>query len=142
MYISQRKMLFAVIFILSGLFIIGVIDRLAIHRVHSNNIQNYSENYKINKKWIGIGVSQDKGNSNQKFLKVIDVIPDSPAMKAGIKPGDIIADVNGKKIINEYDLKNAILKTPVGDKITIGIFRGGQNNQISITISSIPHYNK
>ena len=90
-------------------------------------------------KWIGIGVKEHIIESKHtKALKVVDVLPDSPAMIAGIKQGDIIECANGHRISKKDELKKIVYQTPVGKKISLNIFRGGQNNTFSITISKLP----
>ena len=42
---------------------------------------------------LGIEVTQEGG-----FIKVISPIDDTPAAKAGIKPGDIITAIDGKTV--------------------------------------------
>lgn len=54
------------------------------------------------------------------------VLPDSPAEKAGLKPGDIIMEVNGIKIQDKTTLISVIQKYKPGDKIGLRVFRDGK----------------
>lgn len=51
--------------------------------------------------------------SDEKGLKVLAVVPNSPASRLGIKAGDIIHRVNGKPIQTELDLRTAVSQSPI-----------------------------
>jgi carboxyl-terminal processing protease len=44
---------------------------------------------------IGIGVSKDSPSG---WLRVMTVLPNSPALAAGLKPGDLISEIDGKSL--------------------------------------------
>ncbi|MFZ5644077.1 MAG: SpoIVB peptidase [Bacillota bacterium] len=48
----------------------------------------------------------------------------NPAEEAGIKIGDLILSVNGKKIVNEFQLKNELSLNGYNEKITLELKRG------------------
>ena len=58
---------------------------------------------------------------------IVEVIPDSPADKAGIQPSDIITTIEEKRIKGEDDrtLQKEISGKKVGDTISISLFRDG-----------------
>ncbi|MES1951250.1 2-alkenal reductase [Salinisphaera sp. S4-8] len=67
---------------------------------------------------------------------VAQVMPDSPAAKAGIKERDVITQVNGKDIDDFSQLANAIgLKSP-GDKVTITLLRNGKEREVKATLGN------
>lgn len=53
--------------------------------------------------WIGIGLEGDGGT-----LKIADVYPESPALKAGLKSGDILLAVNGSALKNLEQLVDSV----------------------------------
>jgi S1-C subfamily serine protease len=57
---------------------------------------------------------------------ITNVMPDSPAAKAGLKPGDLVTGVNGKPITDAQDLRNAQGLAPVGSTLALAIDRGGK----------------
>jgi Do/DeqQ family serine protease len=56
---------------------------------------------------------------------VTRVLADSPAERAGLKPGDVITAVNGKRIANRAELATAEGTVPVGSSVDLGIVREG-----------------
>jgi len=66
---------------------------------------------------------------------VTSVEPGSAAQKAGLKPGDIVTEVNGRPIRNATDLRNAIGLLRVGDKVRLKVVRDGKTLQLSATVA-------
>ncbi|HUB44822.1 MAG TPA: S41 family peptidase [Acetobacteraceae bacterium] len=68
---------------------------------------------------LGIEVTQENG-----FIKVISPIDDTPASKAGIKPGDIITAIDGKSV-EGMSLNDAVdhMRGPPDSRITLTIKR-------------------
>src|SRR5579863_10361822 len=68
---------------------------------------------------LGIEVTGEYG-----VLKVISPIDDTPAAKAGIKPGDYIVAINGK-LVNELTLQEAVdsMRGKKGSAVTLTILR-------------------
>jgi S1-C subfamily serine protease len=81
------------------------------------------------------------------------VAPGSPAARAGIKGGDIVAQldgntirlggdiitaVDGKRISSADDLANAVAGKRKGDKVKIDVVRGGDKRTIEVTLGARP----
>jgi serine protease Do/serine protease DegQ len=62
----------------------------------------------------------------QKGAVVSQVLPETPAQKAGIKAGDVIVQINQETVISNNDVHNAIGLLRPGDKVQIKLFRKGQ----------------
>ncbi|MHB8425193.1 MAG: DegQ family serine endoprotease [Gammaproteobacteria bacterium] len=65
---------------------------------------------------------------------VTQVVPHSPAQKAGIKPDDVIVSVNGNPVSGAADLGNSIGVMRVGTPLTLGVIRNGKTLTIHATI--------
>jgi serine protease Do len=57
---------------------------------------------------------------------VASVTDGSPAHKAGLKPGDIITEYDGRRVAKTDDLPRAVAETPVGKDVTINVIRDGK----------------
>ena len=65
---------------------------------------------------------------------VVEVSEGSPAEKAGLKKGDVITGVNGKKISEPQDLYESIGEMEPGEKVTVTYKRNGKEAKASATL--------
>jgi carboxyl-terminal processing protease len=79
---------------------------------------------------LGIEVTMEEG-----FVKVITPIDDTPAFKAGVKPGDFIIEIDGKSV-KGMSLNQAVdlMRGKVGAPILLTIARENQNAPLEIKI--------
>src|SRR5438552_5914337 len=67
-----------------------------------------------------------------------EVSPKSPAEKAGVKTGDVITSVNGKKIGDARELRLMIGSMSPGTKVQIEINREGQKKTLGLDLVEMP----
>ncbi|HCT73551.1 MAG TPA: serine protease [Psychrobacter sp.] len=67
------------------------------------------------------------------------VSPDSPAQKAGLKPGDIILQYNEVQIMRASDLLNLLNRAKPSDSFRVQIQRNGQQMTISGKLTYAPN---
>jgi tetratricopeptide (TPR) repeat protein len=67
-------------------------------------------------------------------MMVTEVDPDSGAEKAGIQPGDIIIEIDGKEVKDQSAFVNAIREHKPGDKIKIKVIRGDETIELDATL--------
>jgi serine protease Do len=93
---------------------------------------------------MGIGIN-DVTPENATFFHlenatgalVSQVEPNSPAGKAGLKVGDVITELNGKKMDNSGQLQAAISTHRPGNKVTLQVMRDGKSLSLPVTLESI-----
>lgn len=67
-------------------------------------------------------------NRSAEFTKIVSVLPDTPAAKAGIEPGDIITSVDGKPVAGmTLDEVGQQIMGEAGTKVRIKIVRSAGN---------------
>ena len=67
----------------------------------------------------------------------------SPAAEAGLKPGDRIAEVEGRQISRSAEFREEINRRYAGDKIKLVVMRGGEKLQKELTlVENIPAYER
>jgi serine protease Do len=65
---------------------------------------------------------------------VSQVTPDSPASRAGLKGGDVLRELNGKKIESSGALQVAVSQTAPGNTVNLGILRDGKPETLKVTV--------
>ena len=80
---------------------------------------------------VGLEVTMEDG-----LVKVISPIDDTPAAKAGIKPGDFIAAIDGTPI-QGMQLNDAVerMRGPAGSKLTLTVLRSGAKKPFDVGLT-------
>lgn len=82
-------------------------------------------------KFSGIGVWL---KTDRKTLKIVSVLPETPAVSAGLEPGDVIRTIDGNEAAKmSTDEAVARIKGPEGTDVTLGIERGPEELSFTIT---------
>ncbi|WP_242946970.1 S1C family serine protease [Clostridium haemolyticum] len=114
--------------------------------INSNEVKNLIHEIthygKVTKPMMGVnGRSVVNGNGNGiKGVYISEVIKDSSAESAGIKPTDIITELNGKPISNLQDIENILQNHKFGDNIKCKIWRNEKIVELNV-ILSVPKIN-
>lgn len=95
--------------------------------------------------WMGISygdITDEIANAFKLPVKegvmVADVEKDGPSALAGIRKGDIIVEVDGKKVSDGGGLQKILQGKNVGDKVTATILRDGKRQKATITLQEMP----
>ena len=107
-------------------------------RVHVTSIpKGYVKEFTRN--WFGLRVQENSepfARANRlvtsKGMVVMEVIPNSAAGKIGINPGDIIRQMNQKRVDNEEDYNKAIADMNNPDRILLLVQRGRQGYYVTL----------
>jgi Peptidase family M28/PDZ domain len=83
-----------------------------------------------------LGTVPDYGQTDIKGVKLGAVTKGAPAETAGVKGGDIIIELAGRKIENIYDYTYAIEALKVGEEVKIRVQRGDKQLEMQVTPSS------
>ncbi|MFZ1072114.1 MAG: DegQ family serine endoprotease [Verrucomicrobiia bacterium] len=75
---------------------------------------------------------------DQNGALVDDVEPNTPAQKAGIKSGDVITEINGKKVNDANGLRLMISEMGPGTSVTVKLFRNGQEKTVVLSLAELP----
>ena len=86
-------------------------------------------------------VNQDLANSfglpKPEGALVSSVEKDSPAEKAGIKPGDVILKFNGKEIASSRDLPAMVADITPGETAKVEIWHDGKSREVSVDVGEM-----
>jgi serine protease Do len=85
-----------------------------------------------------MGIEMGDNTTDTKGVFVKTVTSGYPAEKAGIKSGDIITELNGKKVETQYDLFAQILRQNVGDSLSVKVYRQGSYLTFNVELVEKP----
>jgi S1-C subfamily serine protease len=101
---------------------------------------------------LGVHVASDQAARQlgvRKGVLIVQVLPDSPAAKAGLRGtkvdtdgditqlGDVITAVDGKEISSVNALFSTLADHQVGDMVTLTIRRDGQEKEVSVALGAV-----
>lgn len=97
---------------------------------------------KVTRGWLGVSI-QDITEEIAKNLKhkettgalIAEVFEGDPADKAGLKAGDIIIEVNGKKVKDSHELLVLVADLRVGEQVEIKALRDGQEKSFHVAVA-------
>jgi serine protease Do len=91
--------------------------------------------------WLGVTtqaltpeLAKGLGAANINGALVASVMKDSPAMAAGLKPGDVIVAYDRRAVDRPENLSRAVADTPIGRDMPIAVLRDGQRQVLSAKI--------
>ncbi len=93
---------------------------------------------KVSRPFLGIyGQSVVSRENKVQGVYVSEVVPGSGSAAAGIKPTDIIIELDKKKISKFEDLSDILDKHKIGDSISCKIWRNGKTIEVNIVLSDV-----
>jgi serine protease Do len=110
-------------------------------------VEQLRENGHVTRGWLGVAIQGITPNIAKSLgintdqptgALVSSVTPNSPAAKAGIKQGDIIAAAGGRPTKTVHDLPRLVAATPPGEKLDLAIRRDGKESTLTATIANMP----
>jgi len=108
-----------------------------------DHLMNPSENARPG--WLGakiqavtLEMAEAYGFPEPKGSIVADVIDPGPALRAGIKPGDVILTLDGQAPTDDRSLLRLTTIAKPGTEVTLGIWRFGQQFDVTVTLGSWP----
>jgi len=104
-----------------------------------NVMQQIIEHGKVVRSYMGVLIQPVTGTLAEKFsLKntkgalVGEVLPDSPAKKAGFQTGDVVVRYDGKEVKDYNHLRILVAETKVGRKVKVDVIRNGKPKTLTV----------
>jgi serine protease Do len=101
---------------------------------------------KITRGMIGIAIMQGPisqataeaiGLKDRKGAIVSSVTAGSPSEKAGLKPGDVVTEFNGKPVLNDRALVDMVVSTRPGSTVPMKVLRDGEPKTLNVTVGEL-----
>ena len=78
------------------------------------------------------------GQAPGKGAFVSEVTPGSPAASAGLRPGDVITQIDGHAIDSGGDVVDSVSARAIGQSVGLGVVRGGRSQSFRVTLGELP----
>ncbi len=98
---------------------------------------------RVTRGWLGVVIQEitpeiAEAIGVREGILIAQVMKESPADKAGLKVGDIIVALNGRKLESVRDLQFSIMKTKPGTVVTLTVIREGKKRNIKVKVGELP----
>ncbi len=95
----------------------------------------------VTRAWLGVAMQPINENiaarynmKTPKGVLIQQVMGDSPADKAGLKPLDILIEVDGQEVVQSNQVQNVIALKDPGDKVVLTVLRKGEKKKINVEL--------
>lgn len=100
---------------------------------------------RVTRGWIGVepmdltaAIAQTFGVPVQQGVLIAGVLHNAPAAQAGVRPGDVVVQVNGQDVASVAALLSSIAALVPGEPAIITVQRGSQRLQLPLTPATRP----
>ncbi len=83
--------------------------------------------------YLGVGVETAPGGA-----RISQVRSGTPATEAGLRVGDVVTTVDGRKVTSAETLSSAIAAKKPGDTVTVTYTRAGKSDTVEVTLATRP----
>lgn len=87
---------------------------------------------------IGRDIADGLGLKEARGALVAQIQPDTPAAKAGLKAGDAILAVDGRKLKDSRDLARVVAGYEPGTKVNLTVVRDGKETVMAVELGRMP----
>jgi serine protease Do len=107
-------------------------------------VPELEESGHVTRGWLGVAIqkltpelAESHGVTPPRGALVSSVMAKSPAEAAGIKPGDVIVDYDGKPLVDAAALPLLVAQTAVGKAVSIDVVRKGRTASFDVTVAKL-----
>jgi len=100
---------------------------------------------RVTRGWLGVSIqpltaelARSFGAKDSKGVLVNEVVPDSPAAKAGLKPGDILLEFDGRPMEGPGDLQRAVGFTSPDRTAKVKVWRDQSEKTLEVKVGQAP----
>lgn len=92
------------------------------------------EHGRIRRGYLGVAGQPVRLSDDRPALLIVEVKPDSPAAKAGLRVGDSITKFDGHPVEEPEDLLDLLVEERVGKTIDVSVVRGDGAKDMKVTV--------
>jgi S1-C subfamily serine protease len=76
--------------------------------------------------------------NDEEGVLIVQVVPNSPAARDGLRIGDVILAVDGQAINESQEVQDTVADAAVGENLQLTIRRNGQEQTLNVRPGNIP----
>jgi len=97
---------------------------------------------RVKRSWLGVEIGEVteevKKESGASYGALVrQVLPATPAMRAGIEDGDVIVTFDDKKVESHRQLPSIVSNSPMDREVGVELIRDGEKKQIVVTLAAM-----
>jgi serine protease Do len=100
---------------------------------------------KVSRGWLGVSIqpltpelAKSFAAKDTKGVLISDVVPESPAATAGLQPGDILLEYDGKRMEGPEDLQRAVGLASPGGTARVKVWRDHSEKTLEVRVGETP----
>jgi len=108
-------------------------------------LRDLIEKGKVVRPWMGVllqdvtpQLAEYFGLKAPQGVLIADVVQGGPAHRAGLRRGDVVLEIDGRKVDDSEHLIKAIRGTPIGNNVVLLIHRQNAARSVTVTIKERP----
>jgi carboxyl-terminal processing protease len=111
----------------------GMVSSLDPHSAYLDKTDFKDLQEQITGRFAGIGI---ESSTEDGLIKVIAPIDDTPAFRAGIRPGDLIMSIDNKTVRGMTpDEASTLMRGKPGTRVTLTLYRKSENRTFPLTVT-------
>ncbi|MCI0753889.1 S1C family serine protease [Teichococcus vastitatis] len=105
-------------------------------------IEQLRRDGRVERGWLGVAV-QDIGEEatpggRNRGVQIQSIERNSPAARAGLRPGDIVTALNGDRVETSRALIRSVAGTPPGQTVRMTLMRDGRSRELAVQVGRRP----
>ncbi len=104
-------------------------------------VDELRRNGRVARGWLGVSVedvTSERPGGKVAGVAISGVERSGPAMEAGVRPGDVVLEVDGKRVETAQGLIRAVTAAPPGSSVRLTIERLGQRIELPVVVGRRP----
>ncbi len=103
-------------------------------------IEAIIEEGRVRRSWLGLQFQEMAARTDDPSARgvvIADVSPLSPAQEAGVRPGDLLLQINEKVVDARFEedlpyVRKAVADLPIGETVALHLMRGGEPVEVTL----------
>jgi len=99
----------------------------------------------VKRGWLGVSIQDLSPELAASFgvdaaqgVLIADVVPDSPADRAGLKRGDVVQELDNRPVNNAHQLSRMVAAVEPDTQVQISVLRNGNKKTLQATLGTLP----